>query len=163
MFSLFHWVWLTISQHWFGYWFRAELRTSHYLNHWGTVLLTHICVTRPWWINRRFLISMTPTWSIQMEIYMQWRACYGHIYTYMTYRNVDRPKLKRRQIKTSTYQNINRPKRRQTETSTDQNIDRPKRRQTKPNQTKTSKYQNIELQKTLTYKTSTDRNVDCKI
>ena len=48
-------------------------------------------------------------------------------------RNVDRPKLKRRQPKTSTYQNINRPKRRQTETSTYQNIDRPKRRQTKTN------------------------------
>ena len=72
------------------------------------------------------------------------------------YRNVDRPKLKRRQTKTSTYQNINRPKRRQTETSTDQNVD-------KPNQTKTSKYQNIDRPKTLTYKTSTDRNVDCTI
>ena len=32
--------------------------------------------------------------------------------------------------KTSTNQNVDKPKRRQTETSTDQNVDKPKRRQT---------------------------------
>ena len=43
--------------------------------------------------------------------------------------NVDKPK--RRQTKLSTNQNVDRPKRRQTKTSTNQNVDKPKRRQTK--------------------------------
>ena len=37
---------------------------------------------------------------------------------------------KRRKTKTSTNQNVDKPKRRQTETSTNQNLDKPKRRQT---------------------------------
>ena len=46
-----------------------------------------------------------------------------------TNQNVDKPK--RRQTKTSTDQNVDKPKRRQTKTSTDHNVDKPKRRQTK--------------------------------
>ena len=42
--------------------------------------------------------------------------------------NVDKPK--RRQTKLSTNQNVDRTKRRQTKTSTNQNLDKPKRRQT---------------------------------
>ena len=86
-----------------------------------------------------------------------------------TNQNVDKPK--RRQTKTSTEQNVDRPKRRQTETSTDQNVDKPKRRQTKTStnqnvdkpirrQTKTSTNQNVDRPKRRQTETSTDQNVD---
>ena len=54
----FHWSLflrfkLTIFQHWFRWWLGAGQATSHYLNQWMMVsLLTHICVTRPQWVNR---------------------------------------------------------------------------------------------------------------
>ena len=30
--------------------------TSHYLNQWWSCLLTHIRITRPWWVNNSFTI-----------------------------------------------------------------------------------------------------------
>ena len=42
---------LTIWQRWFGWWIGAVQATSHYLNQRWYVLLTHICVTRPQWVN----------------------------------------------------------------------------------------------------------------
>ena len=52
----FHWnlfprVHLTIFQHWFREWLGACQATSHYLNQWCLILMTHICVTRPQWVN----------------------------------------------------------------------------------------------------------------
>ena len=37
---------------WFKWWLGAEQVTSHYLNQWWLSLLTHICITRPQWVNR---------------------------------------------------------------------------------------------------------------
>ena len=53
----FHWnmfpgVELTLCQHWFRWWLGAEQATSHYLNQCWHNLLTHICITRPQWVNR---------------------------------------------------------------------------------------------------------------
>ena len=53
--SLFLRVKLTITQHWFRWWFDAEEATSHYLNQSWPDSLTHICDTRgswviPWWV-----------------------------------------------------------------------------------------------------------------
>ena len=52
----FHWslflrVQLTIFQHWFRWWLGAYQATSHYLKQWWYVLLMHICVTQPQWVN----------------------------------------------------------------------------------------------------------------
>ena len=52
----FHWnlfrrVPLTIIQHWFRQWLGAVQATSHYLNQWWAMLATHMCVTRPQWVN----------------------------------------------------------------------------------------------------------------
>ena len=44
-------VLLTIWQHWFRWWLGAEQVTSHYLNQCWYVLLTHVRVTRPQWVN----------------------------------------------------------------------------------------------------------------
>ena len=46
----FHWNFLTgvqwtINQHWFRLWLGAEETTSHYLNQWWPISLTHICGT----------------------------------------------------------------------------------------------------------------------
>ena len=50
--NLFHGVQLTILQHWFWKWLPgAGQATRHYLNQWWLSLMTHICVTRPQWIN----------------------------------------------------------------------------------------------------------------
>ena len=49
--SLFLWLQLTIFQHCFRKWLGAEQATSHYLKQWWYVALTHICVTRPQWVN----------------------------------------------------------------------------------------------------------------
>ena len=51
----FHWslflrVQLTISHHWFRYWLGTDQATSHCLKQWWLVL-AHICVTRPHWVN----------------------------------------------------------------------------------------------------------------
>ena len=48
---LFLWVQLAINQHWFRQWLGAEQAISHYLNQWSPSLPTHICVTRPQWVN----------------------------------------------------------------------------------------------------------------
>ena len=50
----FHWSLLlmfelTTFQQWLG----AYQATSHYLNQWWLVLLTHICITRPQWLNNQ--------------------------------------------------------------------------------------------------------------
>ena len=56
-FSLkFHWnlfpkVQWTINQHWITWWFGGDQATSHYLNQWWFILLTHICVTWLQWLN----------------------------------------------------------------------------------------------------------------
>ena len=52
----FHWslflrVQLTIFQYWFRWWLGAEQATSHYLNQWWPSSTTHVCVTRPRWVN----------------------------------------------------------------------------------------------------------------
>ena len=47
-------VQLTISHHWFSC-LDNEQATSHYLNHWWSSLLTHICVNRPRWVGRKQL------------------------------------------------------------------------------------------------------------
>ena len=52
----FHWslflrVQLTIFQHWFRWWLGAVQATSHYMNQWWSNQLTHICVTRPQWVD----------------------------------------------------------------------------------------------------------------
>ena len=52
----FHWslflsVQLTLFQHWFRWWLGAVQATSHYLNQWWSSQPTHICVTRPQWVN----------------------------------------------------------------------------------------------------------------
>ena len=76
----------------------------------------------------------------------------------VTGQNVDNPKRrqpKRRQTKTSTNRNVDRPNCRQTNTSTEQNVDRPKRRQTK-----TSTNQNVDKPKRRQTKTLTNQNVD---
>ena len=57
-----------------------------------------------------------------------------------TNQNVDKPK--RRKTETSTNQNVDKPIRRQTETTTNQNVDKPKRRQAK-----TSTHQNVDKPK----------------
>ena len=49
--SLFLGVQFTTFQHWFWLWLGADQATSHYLNQWWSCLLTHICVTRPQWVN----------------------------------------------------------------------------------------------------------------
>ena len=72
----------------------------------------------------------------------------------MKYTTLDGNWSKRRQTetsttKTSTNQNVDKPKRRQTETSTDQNVDKPKRRQTK-----TSTNRNVDKPKRRHSKTS---------
>ena len=58
----FHWslflkVQLTIFQHWFRLWLDAEQATSHYLNQWWPSSTTHICVTRPQWVNSLWSIT----------------------------------------------------------------------------------------------------------
>ena len=45
---------LTMSQHSFRWWLRAEQTTSHYLNRWWLSSLTHLCPTRPWWVNVQY-------------------------------------------------------------------------------------------------------------
>ena len=52
--GLFLSVQFAISQHWFRWWFGAEQATGHHLNQWWRYLPTHICVTRPWWVNEHF-------------------------------------------------------------------------------------------------------------
>ena len=52
----FHWslflkVKSTIFQHWFWSWLGAKQRTSHHLNQWWPSSTTHLCVTRPHWVN----------------------------------------------------------------------------------------------------------------
>ena len=52
----FHWnlflrVQWTISQHWLRWWLVADQVTSHYLNQWWPKMVTHICATRPQWVN----------------------------------------------------------------------------------------------------------------
>ena len=52
----FHWslflsIQFTISKHRFRQWLGADQATSHYLNQWRFILLMHICITRPQWIN----------------------------------------------------------------------------------------------------------------
>ena len=51
-------IWLKfesrIFQNWFRWWLGADLATSHYLNQWWSSLITHICVTRPQWVNDIF-------------------------------------------------------------------------------------------------------------
>ena len=54
--SKFHWslfrrVRLTICQHWFRKWLKADQATSHYLNQCWHNSPTHICITRPQWVN----------------------------------------------------------------------------------------------------------------
>ena len=49
--SLFFRFQLTISQHWFRKWLGTKQATSHYLNQWLSISLTHICATRPQWID----------------------------------------------------------------------------------------------------------------
>ena len=46
-------VQLTLTQHWFRFWLgdKQATRTRHYLNQWWLRLVTHICVTRPQWVN----------------------------------------------------------------------------------------------------------------
>ena len=61
--SLFLRVQLTIIQHWFRLWLGAGQATSHYLNQWWLILLTHICVTRPQWVKvimNQLWLSLTP-------------------------------------------------------------------------------------------------------
>ena len=61
----FHWIMFatvqfTIIQHCFRQWLGAEQATSHCLNQWWPSLVTHICVSRPQWVNvlhQRFLIQ----------------------------------------------------------------------------------------------------------
>ena len=38
-------------QCWFRSWLGTSQATSHYLNQWWLSLMTHICVTRPQWVN----------------------------------------------------------------------------------------------------------------
>ena len=66
----FHWslflrVQLTIFQHWFRQWLGAEQATSHYLNQWWPSSTTHICVTRPQWVNTHSNIG----WSAFMKLF----------------------------------------------------------------------------------------------
>ena len=49
--NLFLRVKSTIFQHWFRYWLGADQVTTHYLNQWLFILLTHICITRPQWVK----------------------------------------------------------------------------------------------------------------
>ena len=65
-----------------------------------------------------------------------------------TNQNIDKPK--HRQTKTLTNQNVDKPKRWQTKTSTNQNVDRPKRPQTE-----TSTNQNVDKPKCWQTETST--------
>ena len=58
----FHWSLflrfeLTIFQHWFRQWLGADQATSHYLNQWWLILLTHICVTRPQWVKVKMVLT----------------------------------------------------------------------------------------------------------
>ena len=52
----FHWniftrVQLTIIHHWFRWWLDAKQATSHYQNQWWSSFVTHICISRPQWVN----------------------------------------------------------------------------------------------------------------
>ena len=62
--DMFPMVYLTISQHWFIYWLGAVQAASHYLNQWWSSCLTHICVTRPQWIQQidhlKFMVAVSP-------------------------------------------------------------------------------------------------------
>ena len=56
--SRFHWNLfprdkLTIFLHWFRYRLGTVQATSHYLNQWWHILLTHIFVTRPQWVKQQ--------------------------------------------------------------------------------------------------------------
>ena len=44
-------VQLTISKRWVRWWLGAREASSHYLNKWCPRLLTHVWVTRPWWLR----------------------------------------------------------------------------------------------------------------
>ena len=67
----FHWnlflrLELTISQHWFRWWLGANQATSHYLSEPIMVgLLTHICVTRPQWVE---LLLPSQCWELMENI-----------------------------------------------------------------------------------------------
>ena len=74
-----------------------------------------------------------PWWAI-FTVYMKTTSQHGFVGN-----RSKRRQPKRRQIKTSTNQNVNRLKLRQTNTSTNQNVDRPKRQQTQ-----TSPGQNVD-------------------
>ena len=51
--NLFPWVQLKISQHWFRKWLGAVQTISHYLNLYWHSSPTHICVTRPQWVEKK--------------------------------------------------------------------------------------------------------------
>ena len=74
--NLFLRVQLTIFQHWFRLWLGAGQATSHYLNQWWSSLLTHICVSRPQWVNYSWS-SISPNLKCQdrPHILPSWVSC----------------------------------------------------------------------------------------
>ena len=48
---------MTICKRWYRFWLNTEQATSHYLDQWWLRLLTHICVTRPRWLDNVWYIN----------------------------------------------------------------------------------------------------------
>ena len=84
---MFHWslflsVELTIFQHWFRRWLGTDQATSHYLNQWRWSFLTHICVTRPQWVNENSCLvyaSHIPSRFVKYQITKGIILCLPHI------------------------------------------------------------------------------------
>ena len=55
--SLFLRVQFTIGQHWFMWWLGTRSVPSHHLNQWWPSSMTHICISRPHWVNFFFSVN----------------------------------------------------------------------------------------------------------
>ena len=81
--SLFQNFELTMLQYWYRYWLGAYQVTSHCLDQWWFISLTHVCVTRPQWVKTYFneiiiqlqkFCSRKYTWKKQTSVVIS--ACY---------------------------------------------------------------------------------------
>ena len=71
-------VQLTINQHWFQQCLGTNKAASHYLNHWCCILLTHICVDWPQWVNlSRFVFYRSVLNDIQQNYCQEKRWFYS--------------------------------------------------------------------------------------
>ena len=77
--NIFPWVQLTISQHWFRYWLGAGQATSHYLDQWWLISLTHICGTRGRWVKwstqHVTVYYLLVLWNGRGSVCLEWLVC----------------------------------------------------------------------------------------